>query len=1540
MIYFATANTSKQFEVCERYLRKCNFIKNFYKFLKNKEYTINVYSYKLENYNKFIFKKHMFGVFNKQNIQDYTKFEFGISNKNEVYFYSLPKMAESFYLIDFNVYDFYYSGDELESIEDIYEALPNINFNHIDLKSKYYEFRNNSDIHRHIFVVPKLNNVTKTLEKCTVVLSNKLYINSGSNENIDFGYNGNGLVMPKENNSSNKYPLKDYNFLRAFISKGNNIKIIDSEIYSVENQKILGINSDIKLPDFIYFDKIPDINNIIRISYLEPRYAYFYAIDNFIVKNKNSKVNGYYSYFQRINTNTINYFDFFNYITFDLKDKVNVYTKKYYGYSTLYEINNEKYNIDDISFLEKPLNTYENEISKFNQLFNLKNNQLYSGHLEYDTLYDIYIEIDNDNDNETVMLPNEDNNNNLMKLFKPNINYKLKFEVNHLIKLDPNFDSEVTIKDSNNNDIILNKNNLVTKEIKGNNVELRTNSNSILYFYSPLPKLSKKIYQYELTPIKGKNFLLDIEIPDEDYCDFYYLIDFGFEGYSPFQNQSSDFIRQILLSFKFKFYIPNYYDKLDTKLVQNEKLYLYYYLDYCVSGEKNKKPIITQKYYPAINLNKTADFFVNDPNKNGQEKSIMFNIGKSDKLSFQIYFSPNNEDTNLSVIYSAFEEEGKTKYITDSQIVVLTRGESKSINLTFNSNNKFVLSYSFHDKNEENIESYSDWIKERKINYDLIINAKLNPKEKTIDINFVSNYIKSTTKYYIIIGPKTDDFTLDNFNDPCFLTDLITENSNKVKIKEFYYIEDEMFINKNIDIKDLMAQNDNNEEYLINIISQELRFDKSLNFYNAILVYDKKEDEININDEIIFNRESKYKLSYSRPDNKNQKCYFLSLFSSDSYKLSIEKKNSEDNSFIINNQSRLFSFECDYDGIYNINIIPLSESSIQGVFKISSTGFPFNLNINDFLLFNFSYTINYQPSNLNVIVNTYRLNESIFVKFEKSNLKINSKYNMSNELELFYFEKNKRYEFIIEFLQSKDESQNINYNFRTITSITYKIDKLLLKDSPVTYSNLNYSFIKIDYGKTPKFVIETEDNPKFYLVDNISESDFNSFPQKFYNYKFEPLNNLTIIKQNNSEYAILLIKFESDKNSTSIIFKEKIENIKIEFDEFYEIFIKNTYYHFEYNTTYSSDIFMLTYNLTEENTGEILIIGDNEINSQKIRYKKYDKIYFELSGGNIHKKNYKINFDFHYGENNGKFKITRITGVNYKVDINQNIIKIDKIETFKETAPLMIDLSSLQYNYIKKFDIESGKISQFISIKKYNTTNNLFYDDNFETLKSNYYYFEKNNNYTIQVKFIKVGSKYLLNPFKLIEFPQDNIERIDDSKNVVYNKSDIDKFILLDFGQFSIINIAILNRLSKINIANISFNQYQIFPKDLQDISFEKIDKDEIEIKKANNDSYIALLIDLKENPAYFDLKFENSKNSDHKDEDTDENTDKNTEQNRSRGLSTLSIVLISVSCVIFVAIVVVIIIIIKKKKSKDKNNTKLGSLQSELMDMTKSQFE
>ena len=1544
MIYFISDDLSEQIEICGQSSNQCKFTKNFYKFLKNEEYIINVYTHTQNNSKSFIINKFIFGIFKEQNIQEYQENDFGIEQRNEMQIYSLPKFEYNLYIINLNIFNYYYAENDFSNIDEIFNSLPDMNFIRISQNDKYYQFNNNSKIQKHILVVPKFNLSLKEFENCTIGFSDKLHINSGSNEVIEFGYEGKGFIIIQEKSPISQNPLKDYNFLRVLFSKGNNIRTLDAEKYPVENQKILSLNSDVKFPDFIYIDKIPESITKIELLYFEPRFTYFYALDSFNIKNKFLKNNdkNIFPYFKRINTNIKNNYDFFNYITFDLEDKVYIYSKKYYGYTTLYEINNEKYNMNDLSFLQKPIKTYENEISKFNELFALKNSQLYSGYLEYDTLYDIYMEIDNDNN--IVTLPKEVNEfNNLMKLFKPDIIYNLNFEVDHLIKLDPNFDSEVIITDSKNNNIILNKTNPTTQEIKGNNVQLKTNLTSIIYFYSQLPQ---KISQYELIPQKGKNLLLYIELENYDICHIHYLIDFGFKGYSPFQKQSTDFIQVDMTYYYHRIYIPNYYDRLDTELVQGEKLYLYYYLDRCAGDEIGKVSIIRPSYYQSVNLNKTADFFVIDPNNEVWGKNIMFNLYAKQEISLQVHYPLNNEDTNISVNYNIFDNTKKIIYLTNSQIFGLSTIDNLSLNFNFNSNNKFVLSYSFHDKNEDKIKSYSDWINERKINNDLILNAKINSKEKAITIKFISNYIKSATKYIIIIGPKNSELTLDNFNEPCFLIDLIKNNSTKVKIYEFYDIIDEMFINKDIDVKDLISQNDDNQEYLINIISQELRFNKSLNFYNAIIVKNKSEDEININEEIIFNGKSEYKLSYSRQDNKNQLCFFLSISSSNSYELSIKKTNSEQSiNYEITENSRLYSFECDYDGIYDININPSSDSLVYGIFKIFTTGVTFSLDINNFFKLYLNNKLNYQPSDLNMIINTQKLNEDKFVLFEISNLKINSKYKnetIPNDVNLFYFEKNKQYELIIEFLESRDENQEINYRFLINTLMNYKVYNLVLGESPMTFSGLNYSFIKIDYRKTPKFEIETKENPKFYFVNIISENDFNSFPKTLFKYKLEPLKNLTIIKEDNFDYAILLINFEPDKNSTSIIFKEIIDNINIKLDEYYEIIDDKTFYCFEYNSTYQSDIFMLIYNLTKEITGEILITSDSEIKSEKIIKKSYDKIYLELSGGDDEKNNYKINFkSSYYIKNYGKFMIKRITGTNYQIDMSQNIIEFEKIEAYKESSPLLINLSSLQDDYIKKFDIETGNISQFISIKKYNSTNNYFYDGDFESLISNYYYFDKNNNYYIQVKFMKANNKYILNPFKLIEFPQKNIERINESKNISYTENNTDKFVLLDYGEFSTMKIYFKNSFSEINMANISISQYEIFPKEIQNVKFEKIELNDIELKKYNNDSYIALLINLKQNVTSLEITFVKDKSSD-KEDSSDSESDRDDDDGKQKepeGLSTLNISLIAVSCVIFVVIVIVVIIIIKKRSAKN-NSAKIESIKSELIDMSKSQFE
>ena len=282
------------------------------------------------------------------------------------------------------------------------------------------------------------------------------------------------------------------------------------------------------------------------------------------------------------------------------------------------------------------------------------------------------------------------------------------------------------------------------------------------------------------------------------------------------------------------------------------------------------------------------------------------------------------------------------------------------------------------------------------------MNAKINRKEKTLSIQFISNYMYSSTKYYIIIGPKTGDLTLNNFNDHCFLVELINKNSNKVKIYELIDIGNEYVIETDIDISLLLSQYGENQEYIVNIISQELRYQKSLNFYKAKIIKNTKEFGVNINEEFFFKANSKYELPYKRPNNINQICILMPKINSISFELLIEKQNSENISYIINNQTNFITFECDYDGSYIINIIPSINSPIYGIFKIFSTGIAFNLDINDFFLFNFNFTINYQPSNLNITVDTLCLPEEQFIQLKHSNIKMSIRNNSIEDFFYFY----------------------------------------------------------------------------------------------------------------------------------------------------------------------------------------------------------------------------------------------------------------------------------------------------------------------------------------------------------------------------------------------------------------------------------------------------------------------------------------------------------------------------------------------------------
>ena len=764
-------------------------------------------------------KPYIFGIFNKEYIQIFN--DLGVDKNNEPRIYLVEKQyASSFYFININTFFSFYAKGDYE-IDEIFNQLPNISFTSIKNSYEKIDFSGNF-FFIIILVFPNLNYELKTYENSVIGCSNKIYINKGINEEIVISSGENAFIIIDNNNDDNSLK-KYYNNLRVVKSQNNNIALVDYKNSYDKLHDSLISNSKDNHSNFIYIDK-SQVNNIIQFYYYEPRYSYFYALNNESLKNRTKimKEKGYNSYFKRHNSELGDFHDIFNKMTFDIEDKINIYFKKYYGYSNIYEINLESYYINDLLFLTKPTKTYENEKSILNQLISLKSNKLYSGFLDYQTLYDIYIDIDNED--YIVKMQKEDNPfNNLIKLFKPNINYILDFEVNHLIKLDPNFNSEVTITDSERT-IILNKNNPTTKEIKGNNVQIITNSNAILYFYNSISSLTstseiyKNMFQYEIEPLNEKNLFLNIRIIGDSYDHYiHYSIDVGFKGYTPLVSDDFYFNEEGCGNY-FNLYFQNYYDKLKTGLVEGEKLFVYYYIE--SDDPQSISTINTPKYYSSLENINDHTFLVIPPNtEEEEEKALIIDFYGKKKLSMQAHYCPNNDGTKP--ILEIYELDGfdDTIELEDSKIYFIDNWADFVYQLVFISSNEFVFSYFFYDKYDDIINSNSNWKNERQVIENLnITKAEINLNTNIANVQFIPNYINSSTKYFIIIGPENDTFNIESFNNPCLLIKLITEKSIGVKIYEVMSIGDEN-IDVNIDISDLISQNSENKDYLVNIVS-------------------------------------------------------------------------------------------------------------------------------------------------------------------------------------------------------------------------------------------------------------------------------------------------------------------------------------------------------------------------------------------------------------------------------------------------------------------------------------------------------------------------------------------------------------------------------------------------------------------------------------------------------------------------------------------------------------------------------------------------
>lgn len=170
--------------------------------------------------------------------------------------------------------------------------------------------------------------------------------------------------------------------------------------------------------------------------------------------------------------------------------------------------------------------------------------------------------------------------------------------------------------------------------------------------------------------------------------------------------------------------------------------------------------------------------------------------------------------------------------------------------LRFNSKNNFVFSYSFIDSTDISINDCKKWNNQREVLANLTIEniTKKYPDDNTSDIftiKFRPNYKKSSTRYIIIIAPNEGSNSLENFKNPCYLTKLATEKTEGTKNINMVDIGENDLIEANIDIYDILGKTD---KYIINIISQEIRFEKKINYYEPEIFihreyYEKEVDE-------------------------------------------------------------------------------------------------------------------------------------------------------------------------------------------------------------------------------------------------------------------------------------------------------------------------------------------------------------------------------------------------------------------------------------------------------------------------------------------------------------------------------------------------------------------------------------------------------------------------------------------------------------------------------------------------------------------------
>ena len=787
---------------------------NVYHFVKNTKYIIDIHCLKKSNSFKYIqflfipitnssirrfqgdegmiiYEGPIHGIVNASNEKEFYMFFNYINNYNKIYYVNTSETIESF-----------------EQYLDILPKLQPISVSDLHFKEEKTDnsvillLPENYEYKSRLYLVEELD------DECeNVVRANKnkiLYCKGDEEMQIDkskifysvitlTSNHRNMRYLFSENDNNTDYIIHNHFFQPIYIEKNENDCSIQVKKYS-KNFAFFGAENPFLFNSiYNYYKRILNDEDGINI-------------DNYI---KLPQVNF------RINSIFIPFFDFFNAYLIQSDIKINIYIKQLYGGSELYECDDDGYDIKNLDFLANPVSNVKckNKKSLFNRLFNLEGTKILAGYITPDSYFDIYAEIDDNTSAVINPFPLEESEKilfggikNNAKYLKKGVEYIINFELDHLIKLDPEFDAEIIISNKFQEKIINPQN--PTLPVSGKEYTIQSNNDAMIYFIQKLPS---NWYQTEID-IKNSKGKIITKYPDKEV-----IIDFGFKNYIPSN----------IPLYSLYHYIDNSYDRLKAKLVEGEKLYIY-----------SKENIDVS--YRGNNLNnKNNDFNIFlVPNDNEESYLIVKTVEKLNiKIKFDLFFC--KEDTTLEL--SFIEENNQNKsIITDKTYKTYSESmrEYKKINehsfdieMIFKSNQSVVFTYSYYDLFDENIyKENNNFKKEREILSKSKIEEIVPKNEREIKIKFTPHYKQSTTRYIILIAQKSSENTFENFKDACFVTGLLTQRPNGVKVEAIYDGGIDDSINAEVDISDILSEKNN--KYLMSIISQELRYSRKINFYD------------------------------------------------------------------------------------------------------------------------------------------------------------------------------------------------------------------------------------------------------------------------------------------------------------------------------------------------------------------------------------------------------------------------------------------------------------------------------------------------------------------------------------------------------------------------------------------------------------------------------------------------------------------------------------------------------------------------------------